>query len=583
MSNRSVEDIKIESRGLRGTLGDTLRSDSTHFSDEEYQLLKFHGSYQQDDRDLRAARRKQNLDKLWSFMIRSKMPGGLLTAEQYLVHDRLAGDVANGTLRLTTRQGIQFHGVLKGGMKEVIASICRSGLTTWGACGDVVRNTMGPASPIRDILHIDCQKLAEEISEVFLAKSHAYSEIWLDGEKLSFETESEEDEVYGETYLPRKFKIGIAVPPRNDVDIFSQDIGMAPHLNAAGDAVEGYSIWVGGGFGMTHNMQHTRPFLAKPLYFASRQDVVAVVKAIVQVQREHGNRTDRKVSRLKYVVGSQGIEWFRERVAEKVPGIQLEPVRETRFTTVSDRIGWHEQGDGRWFRGFHVPQGRIVDVEDGSAFRTAFREAAEKFGKDYIVTPNANLVLCDVEPRERAALDEHFAKHRFPNDEAFTETRKTGHACVALPTCGLSLAESERVFTGLLDSVDAVLYDLGLEKEPLLIRMTGCPNGCARPYNADIAFVGRAPQKYAMYVGGSSSGDRLAGLYKKSVTFAEIPDVIRGLLEDYVSQRLDGETFTGYWGRTQDAGEEPDFSHFHQELEERAARLAGAQAVAVEA
>ncbi|HRX56960.1 MAG TPA: NADPH-dependent assimilatory sulfite reductase hemoprotein subunit, partial [Verrucomicrobiales bacterium] len=341
MSNQSVEEIKISSIGLRGTLAETLQSEATHFSDEEYQLLKFHGSYQQDDRDIRAERRKQKLDKLWSFMIRSKMPGGRINAAQYLMHDRLAGDVANGTLRLTTRQGIQFHGVFKGDLKEVIAGICESGLTTWGACGDVVRNTMGPASPIHDVAHRDCQALAEEMSAVFLPRSSAYSEIWLDGEKLELSSgKAEPDEIYGETYLPRKFKIGMAVPPRNDVDIFSQDVGMVPHVNAAGDAVEGYSIWVGGGFGMTHNMEHTRPHLAKPLCYAARADVLAVVKAVVQVQREHGNRTDRKLSRLKYVVAGQGIEWFRDRVAEKLPGVTLAPVREVRFTTVGDRLGW---------------------------------------------------------------------------------------------------------------------------------------------------------------------------------------------------------------------------------------------------
>lgn len=583
MSNQSVEDIKISSIGLRGTLAETLQSEATHFSDEEYQLLKFHGSYQQDDRDIRAERRKQKLDKLWSFMIRSKMPGGRINAAQYLMHDRLAGDVANGTLRLTTRQGIQFHGVFKGDLKEVIAGICESGLTTWGACGDVVRNTMGPASPIHDVAHPDCQALAEEMSAVFLPRSSAYSEIWLDGEKLELSSgKAEPDEIYGETYLPRKFKIGMAVPPRNDVDIFSQDVGMVPHVNAAGDAVEGYSIWVGGGFGMTHNMEHTRPHLAKPLYYAARADVLAVVKAVVQVQREHGNRTDRKLSRLKYVVAGQGIEWFRDRVAEKLPGVTLAPVREVRFTTVGDRLGWHEQGDGNWFRGFHVPQGRILDVEGGTRFRTAFREAAEQFGKPYVVTPNANLILCDVAESEKAAIDALFAQHLFPNDEAYTEARKTGHACVALPTCGLSLAESERVFTGLLDDVDRVLHDLGLEREPLLIRMTGCPNGCARPYNADIAFVGRAPKKYAMYVGGSCAGDRLAGLFRRTVEFHEIPEVIRGLLVDFVKDRHEGETFTAYWGRTQEAGEEPDALHFHKELVERTARLEGTKTTAAE-
>ncbi|MCB1092843.1 MAG: NADPH-dependent assimilatory sulfite reductase hemoprotein subunit, partial [Verrucomicrobiae bacterium] len=496
MSKLSVEEIKRLSRGLRGRIVETIESGADHFAEEEYQLMKFHGSYQQDDRDLRSERRKQNLDKAWSFMVRSKMPGGRLTAQQYLMHDDLAETVGNQNMRLTTRQGIQLHGILIGSLKEVISQVVHSGLTTWGACGDVVRNTMGPASPIDDVAHRDAQALTEEISRTFLAKSTAYSEIWLDGEKLDLNaTEDVKDEIYGTEYLPRKFKIGISIPPRNDVDIFSQDVGMAPIVE--GDSVSGYDIWVGGGFGMTHGMEHTRPVLAKPLGFVPRAQVVEAVKAIVAVQKAHGNREDRKLSRLKYLVEKQGIEWFRAEVLKEMgEGASIEDLKPVIFSTVSDSIGWHEQGDGKWFRCVHVPQGRIEDDSQGRRFRSAFRKLAKELGLPSIVTPNANLIWHDIEPGQRDAVDAILTEFGLPNESAFTAARQVGHACVALPTCGLSLAESERVFSGLLDSIDEILRDLGLADEPLLIRMTGCPNGCARPYNADVAFVGRAPKKY---------------------------------------------------------------------------------------
>lgn len=575
MSKLSVEEIKAQSRGLRGRIAETIASGAAHFEEEEFQLMKFHGSYQQDDRDLRGERRKQGLDKAWSFMIRSKMPGGRLTAAQYLIHDDLAEKLGNRNMRLTTRQGIQLHGVLIGGLKEVISSVVRSGLTTWGACGDVVRNTMGPASPIDDPAHRDAQSLAEEISVTLLAKSTAYSEIWLDGEKLDLNaTQDRTDEIYGTEYLPRKFKIGIAIPPRNDVDIFSQDIGLAPVVSDG--VVTGYNFWVGGGFGMTHGMENTRPALAKPLGFVARSQVVSAVRGVVLTQRFHGNREDRKQSRLKYLVEKQGIDWIRDQVLGHMePGSRIEPLVPMVFTTVSDRIGWHEQGDGRLFRCVHVPQGRIEDCPDGRRYRSAFRELAESFGLPMVVTPNVNLIWHDISPERREAVDGILRQHGLPDESEFTAARQVGHACVALPTCGLSLSESERVFQGLMDSIDGILRDLGLADEPLLVRMTGCPNGCARPYNADIALVGRAPKKYALYVGGSHRGDRLAGLHQKSIGFDEIPGAIRELLEGFVRERLPGETFTDYWGRTQELGPEPDPMQFHLELTERAARRAG--------
>ena len=579
-AKQSVEDIKRKSYGLRGEVVETIVSGASHFEEAEYQLLKFHGSYQQDDRDLRSERRKQKLDKAWSMMVRSKMPGGRMTAKQYLMHDEVIDRIGNGTMRLTTRQGIQLHGILMGDMKEVIATICASGLTTYGACGDVVRNTMAPAAPVDTVAYRDAHALANEISALTLPKSSGYADIWLDGEKLEpvnkAELEIEEDEIYGTDYLPRKFKIGIAIPPSNDVDVYSHDVGLVPQMSADGSEVEGYTFLVGGGFGMHHGKVETRPVLAKPLAYVPRASVIDFLKTVIKVQKEYGNRKNRRQARLKYVIESFGIPWFLNAIKQRYDG-PFEAPKDVSFDSVSDQLGWHEQEDaeGRLFRGVYVAQGRIHDT-DKIRVRTAFREIAEKYDLPMIVTPNTNLILHDIKPEQKDEIETLLKEHGFADESGFTDMRKVAHACVSMPTCGLALAEAERVLDGLLDSVDEILRDLGLEDDQLLIRMTGCPNGCARPYNADIAFVGRAPRKYAMYVGGSSSGDRLAGLYQKTIEFDDIPAKIRLLMKDFVDHRADDdERFTEYWERSQPAGEAPGPDHFHVELAERAKRAEG--------
>lgn len=574
MGKQNVEDIKVDSRGLRGRIVETLQSEASHFEEPEYQLLKFHGTYQQDDRDQRIPRKKAGEEKAWMFMVRSKMPGGRLTSEQYLVHDRMADDLGNGTIRITTRQGIQMHGVLKGGLKDTIARIKDSGLTTWGACGDVVRNTMSPAAPLDTPAHRDTLKLAEELSDRFLARSKAYVEIWLNGEKLEEPVaggEEPEDPIYGKTYLPRKFKIGIAIPPRNDVDVYSQDIGFVPHL--ANGGVEGYTILVGGGFGMSHGMVKTHPSLAKPLFYVRRQHAVDAAVAIVTTQRDYGNREDRKQARMKYLIRERGLEWFRQEVESRLDAPTEEP-KELHWETVADLLGWHEQGDGKWFCGVWVEEGRIRDSEEKGRWRTAFRTIAERFAPPIALTPNCNIIFCDIRPEDKEAIQEILDQHGVRGESTFSEVRKMGQACVALPTCGLALAESERVFPSVLDAIEPVMRELGIADEKILIRMTGCPNGCARPYNADIGFVGRAPGKYALFIGGSSAGVRLAGLEKKVVTVDEIPEALRPYLADFAKNRKDGETFSDFWGRTRENGPEPDPEQFHVELEERAKKLA---------
>jgi sulfite reductase beta subunit-like hemoprotein len=591
MSKASVEDIKLASAGLRGQLAELFADTSTtNIPEESNILMKHHGSYQQDDRDLRAQLSKEKKDKAWSFMIRSKMPGGRISAKQWMIHDDLCTK-ACGNMRLTNRQGIQLHGVLKGGVKEVISNVCHSGLSTMGACGDVVRNTMGPAAPIKDAVHADTQRLTEEISQRFLWRSTAYADIWLDGEKIDPEWTKDpevnpevravtkaaegDDPIYGKVYLPRKFKIGVAIAPCNDSDVFSQDVGLVPHV--VDGKVEGYTITVGGGFGMSHGQLTTRPFLGQPLLYAKRANVVDAIEAIVTTQRDHGNRTERKNARLKYTVQTMGLDGFRAEVVRRLPGITTEAPKPLHFDSVEDNLGWHEQGDGKLYCAVYVNMGRIADRENGPQYRSAFAEIATALDLPFIVTANTNLIIADVAPEQKAQVDAILAKHGVvhANEAGFTRARKVAHACVALPTCGLSLSESERALPGILDKIDPILKELGLEDDPILFRMTGCPNGCGRPYNADFGFVGRAPNKYAMFVGGSIRGNTLAGLEFKSVLGDDIPAKVRTFLEAFKAERQDGEIFADWFARTRTKGAEPTPEQFHIELAERAAKLAG--------
>lgn len=591
MSKISIEELKLQSSGLRGQIPEEFAdTGKANISEESAILLKHHGSYQQDDRDQRAKLSKEGKDKAWSFMIRSKMPGGRITAKQWLIHDELCTK-AMGNMRLTNRQGIQLHGVLKGNLREVIHNVCHSGLSTMGACGDVVRNTMGPAAPVKDAVHADTQRLTEEISQRFLWRSTAYADIWLDGQKMDPEWAKDpevnpavraatkaaegDDPIYGKVYLPRKFKIGVAIQPCNDVDVYSQDVGLVPYV--VDGKVDGYTITVGGGFGMSHGQLGTRPFLGQPLLYAKRAHVVDAIEAIVTTQRDHGNRTERKNARLKYTVQTMGLDGFRAEVVRRLPGIATEPPKPLHFDTVEDNLGWHEQGDGKLYCAVYVNMGRITDVAGGPQYRSAFAEIASTLDLPLIVTPNTNLIVAEVQPAQKASVDAILAKHGIvhANEAGFTRARKVAHACVALPTCGLSLSESERALPGILDKIDPILRELGLEDEPILFRMTGCPNGCGRPYNADFGFVGRAPNKYAMFVGGSIRGNTLAGLEFKSVLGDDIPAKVRAFLEAFKAGREPGEIFADWFARTRTKGAEPVPEQFHIELAERAAKLAG--------
>lgn len=539
-----VEKLKVESVGLRGSLGEELALPTSHLTEEAKQILKFHGSYQQDDRDSRRERKKAGLEPAYSFMVRSKLPGGVLTAEQYLVHDQLAGEYANGTLRITTRQGFQFHGILKGDLRRTIHELNDALVTTFGACGDVVRNVVTCPAPIANGLREEVIDWARRLTEETLPRSRSYHEIWVEGTSITRE-EAEEDPLYGERYLPRKFKIGFGFPDDNCTDVHSNDLGL---LAIPEDGrLKGFNVLVGGGLGQTHNKPDTFPRLADPLVFVEPHELVEVAKAVIAVQRDYGNRENRKRARLKYVLAERGVEWFREQVEQYVGRPLADPLP-VEVSGIEDHLGWHEQGDGRLFRGVWVENGRVLDRE-GLQLRTALREIVSRFGTGVHLTTQQNLLLVDIDPADREAIDEVLRAHGVLAPGELTEARRWAMACPAIPTCPLAVAESERVMPQLIDELEVALARLGLADESLTVRMTGCPNGCARPYTADLAFVGRSLNKYVVYVGGNLEGTRLGTEYATLVPFDQLVDTVRPLFERFRDERLPEERFGDFWNR----------------------------------
>ena len=566
----AVERIKVESRYLRGSLADELAQPTTHFSGDAVQLLKFHGSYQQEDRDARRAMRARPTaqattgaegspptpvaapEKAYQFMLRSRIPGGAMTAAQYLAHDRIAGRYANGTLRITTRQGIQLHGVLKGDLRRAIRGINRSLLSTLSACGDVNRNVMACAAPTASRAQAHIQEVAQQVALRLAPQSEAYHELWLDGEQVSSISAPPPAEVveplYGPTYLPRKFKVGVAYPGDNCVDVFSQDVGLVAELDAAtGETLAGFTVLVGGGMGATHNKPETHPLLATPLGFVTPDEVLAVVETIVTVQRDYGDRTNRKHARMKYLIEERGIAWFRAQVEERL-GRPLADPHPVAFTAIDDHLGWHQQPDGRWFLGLFVENGRVKD--DGRRkLRTALRQVAKTFGPNLRLTAQQNVLLTDIAEEQRAPLAALLRKHGIETEPATLGIRRFTMACPALPTCGLALAEAERVLPRVIDDLQAELVALGLGEERLSVRMTGCPNGCARPYLGDIGLVGRSKDLYTLFVGGDWGGTRLNTVYADAVPFADLVATLRPLLTLWRDRRTAGETFGDFCHR----------------------------------
>lgn len=546
---------KEESNYLYSGIPEKLASDEDHFLEEQKEVLKHCGIYQQDDRDLR----KQLDDKHYYFFVRSSLPGGKLTAQQYLVHDRLADKYGIGTIRITTRQGIQIHGVVKDDLKPHLQELNEAMVTTLGACGDVVRNTMCCPAPIEDPVRDEIQAYAEEIAEFTTPKTPAYHDVWLkeyDDDEKSVETikkiydgrkeRGEEFEpFYGKAYLPRKFKIGFAYPGDNCVDVYTHDVGLIAVKE--GGQLAGFNVVVGGGLGNTHNKPKTFPRLADPLGYVPKEEVIDLLKDILSIQRDHGDRKDRMQARMKYLVDDWGLEKFHDEVADRF-GRHLAPSADVPDPDLELHEGWNEQGDGRLFYGLSVENGRIKD-EKGFQLKTALRKIVETFEPGVRLTANHDILFTDLQEEDKEAFESILHDHGVELSREVSNTQKYSMACPALPSCGLALTESERVFPAIIDEIEAEMDALGLEDEKPSIRMTGCPNGCARPYVADIGIVGQSLHKYKIYLGGRLDGTRLNEPYADLVDLEEVVPTIRRLLRVYADRRENEEPLGDFFTR----------------------------------
>lgn len=560
------EYIKIRSNYLRGTIADGLADLSTgSMSEDDQQLLKFHGTYQQDDRDLRADRRKHKLEKAYSFMIRIRVPGGVASPSQWLEVDRMATHFANGTIKLTTRQAFQFHGIIKSNLKRTIKEINQAAMDTIAACGDVNRNVMCNPNPHLSDVHAEVLKVAQGISDHLTPQTRAYHEIWLDGEKI--ETSEEEVEpIYGKTYLPRKFKITIAVPPSNDVDIYANCLSFIAIVEEG--RLVGFNVAVGGGMGATHGNEKTYPRIADVIGFCSVEQAVDVAEKVVMVQRDFGDRTDRKHSRFKYTVDDHGPEWILAKLNEYL-GYELGPVRPFVFEDNGDRFGWVDDKNGNSHFTLFVQGGRVLDTPSYPLL-TGLREIAKVHEGDFRLTANQNLMIANISPAMRPRIEALLEQYGMKDSHEKSALRLNSLACVALPTCGLSLAEAERYLPDLLTELEEVIEENGLRHDAITIRMTGCPNGCARPYIAEIGFVGRNPGRYNVYLGGGFAGQRLSKLYRENVPGGEIKVLLAPIIARYARERAEGERFgdfcirAGYVNATVQGGD------FHQNIKPEA-------------
>ncbi len=539
MSNIDVEKIKAGSGHLRGTLLESLADPLTGaIAEADTQLSKFHGIYQQDDRDVRSERVRQKLEPAYSFMIRARIPGGLLATSQWLAMDRIAREYANDSIRLTTRQAVQFHGVIKRNLRQTIADINRAALDTLAACGDVNRNVMSPPLPSLSRVHRQAQKHAEQLSAHLTPATGAYHEIWLDGRKIE-STENGFEPIYGDTYLPRKFKAAFVVPPQNDVDVYAQDLGFVTIVED-GDIV-GFNVMVGGGMGMTHGDAATYPRLADVLGFCEPGDVTAVAEAVVTTQRDYGDRSNRKHARLKYTIDDRGIDWLRSEVQER-SGVTLGQPRQFAFVANGDAYGWVKDDTGAWHYTLFVENGRVRD--NGSRrLLSGLRALAKRHRCEYRLTPNQNLIVSKVAARDKVLVEATLAEFGIENSKQASPLRLHSMACVGFPTCGLAMAESERYLPSLVDKMEAMFVGAGLEDVPVTMRMTGCANGCARPYIAEIGLVGKGPGRYSLFLGAGFAGQRLGAPFRDNADESEILATLEPLLRQYAEEREDGEHF----------------------------------------
>ena len=533
------ERIKAKSRFLRGTLVESLADPITGaISDDDNKLLKFHGSYQQDDRDLREERRKQKLEPAFQFMVRARLAGGVLSPSQWLSFDHIARTWANHTLRITTRQTFQLHGLLKRDLKRSIAAINDALISTVAACGDVNRNVVASANPVATPAHRLAYRWAERLSEHLKPKTRAYHEIWLD-EKLVAGGEEESEPLYGPTYLPRKFKIGIAVPPNNDVDVFAQDLGLIAIIEHG--ELLGFNVAIGGGMGATHGDPTTYPRLGSVIGFVVPEQLLRTAEGVIEVQRDHGDRQERKHARLKYTIDRMGLPAFKAELERRI-GFTLQPSRAYRFDHNGDRYGWTEGDDGRWHLTLQIESGRLVDAPD-QPHLSGLRAIAQEHQGDFRLTCNQNLIIANVPAAHRARIDELVAKYKLDGYRHTSGIRQHAVACVALPTCGLAMAESERYLPLLLPKLEALLDLHGLRDEPILLRLSGCPNGCSRPYLGEIALIGRALGRYDLRLGADFAGQRLNRTLRENIDEAEILKELESLFARYAKERLAQERF----------------------------------------
>ncbi|MBD2039470.1 sulfite reductase, ferredoxin dependent [Microcoleus sp. FACHB-672] len=556
-----VEGLKERSNFLREPVASELLEDTTHFTEDAIQILKFHGSYQQDNRDNRV----KGQEKDYQFMLRTRNPGGFTPPQLYLALDRLSDEYGNHTLRVTTRQGVQLHGILKKNLKVAFSSIIKNMGSTLGACGDVNRNVMGPPAPYRN--RRDYQyafEYANNIADLLTPQTGAYYEIWLDGEKVISAEENPEvvaarqrngngtifhdtvEPIYGTHYMPRKFKCAVTVPGDNSVDLFSQDLSLVVMTNEAGE-LEGFNVFAGGGLGRTHNKEETFARLADPIGYVAKADVYDLVKAIVATQRDYGDRADRRHSRMKYLLEEWGVEKFRSTV-EGYFGKSIQPLKPLPEWKYLDFLGWHEQGDGKLFVGISVENGRIKD-EDQFQLKTALREIVQKFNVPMLLTPHQNVLLYDIDPASQAEIQEILNSRGIQQLKEIDPLLRLSMACPALPTCGLATTESERAMPGILDRIRALLDKLGMEQEHFVVRMTGCPNGCARPYMAELGFVGRAPETYQVWLGGSPGQTRLAQTYDDRLHINDLETFLEPIFVYFKKERQPAESFGDFCDR----------------------------------
>ncbi|MEM7781759.1 MAG: NADPH-dependent assimilatory sulfite reductase hemoprotein subunit [Planctomycetota bacterium] len=539
-----VEVAKHKSEFLRGTIDETLKDPGAAcFGEDDLQLLKFHGTYQQDDRDLRKERRSQGLGKAYSFMIRVALPAGEMNAQQYLAIDKMADDFANGTIRITTRQAIQFHGVLKTELRETMRQINEAMMTTLAACGDVCRNVMATAAPIKDKIHDTVRKTAHEIAADLRPATKAYYELWVDGKKEV--TTKTEEPFYGETYLPRKYKVGVTVQGDNQIDIYSYDAGLIGVVED--DEVIGWNIVAGGGLGMSHGRPNTFAQIAEQIGFVALKDGVQAIQNVASIYRDFGNRADRKQARLKYLIDKMGVEEFTTEFKNRCD-FDVHPWREIPDVSNEDWLGQHAQGDGKYFYGVFVENGRIKDTES-MQLRTAFREIVKQIGCPSTLTAQQSILFNDLTLEQIVELKAILKQYHVPLIEEISLARRHSMACPSMPTCGLAVAESERALPDLMTDIENELKEIGLDQSQMTIRMTGCPNGCARPYTADIALVGRRPGVYHLFVGGRLAGDRMADLYAADVKIEKVIETLHPLLTSFAKHKIGNECLGDYYRR----------------------------------